>query len=164
MTVRGEGTEIIRGVKPQEVCDFVLDPGQYIKADTKIIWVTKIADTPDGMIAREEGTFLGQKWLRGEVITRYVWDPPYRIDVTLVSGFPKALHAWFEIEEAVDGTKIHHVEELDIGHGPLGALHDRIAGSWFASSVKQEVKEIKRLMEAGERGIGVEGDKNRPKR
>ena len=35
--------------------DFVLDPNQYTKADTKIVWVTKLADTPDGMIAREDG-------------------------------------------------------------------------------------------------------------
>ncbi|MCA1831607.1 MAG: SRPBCC family protein [Actinomycetota bacterium] len=157
MTVRGEGTEIIRGVTPQEVYDFVLDPGQYIKADTKIIWVTKIADTPDGMLGKEDGTFLGKKWLRGSVVTRYVWKPPNSIDVTLVHGFPRSVHAWFEIDEVPEGTRVRHVEELDIGHGIFGLLHDLIAKSWFAESVRQEVREIKRLMEAGERGIGVEG-------
>lgn len=164
MTVRGEGVEIIRGVAPQEVYDFVLDPSQYIKADTKIIWVTKLADTADGMIAKEEGTFLGQKWLRGSVITKYVWDPPHSIDVKLVHGFPRSIHAWFEITAVEGGTRIRHVEELDMGHGLLGLLHDLIARQWFADSVRKEVSEIKRLMEAGERGIGVEGERLRAQR
>jgi Polyketide cyclase / dehydrase and lipid transport len=159
--IRGEGTEVINGVKPQEVYDFVLDPGQYNKADTKIIWVSKIADTADGMIAKEEGTFLGQQWLKGSVITKYVWEPPHSIDVTLVSGFPQSLHAWFEIEEVDGGTKIRHVEELDIGHGPFGLVHDAVARKWFADSVRKEVQEIKRLMEAGERGLGVQGGEQR---
>ena len=38
------------------------------------------------------------------------------------------------------------------GHGPLGWLHDLVAGTWFASSVAAEVAEIGRLLEAGERG------------
>ena len=36
----------MKGVTPDEVFDFVLDPAQYTKADTKIVWVTKLADTP----------------------------------------------------------------------------------------------------------------------
>ena len=55
------------------------------------------------------------------------------------------------------GTRIHHVEELDIGHGPLGWLHDLVAGTWFARSVDAEVAEIGRLLQAGERGRGVAG-------
>jgi hypothetical protein len=156
--IRGEGIEIIKGVTPQEVYDFVLDPSQYIKADTKIIWVTKLADTADGMIAREDGTFLGRKWLKGSVITKYVLNPPTSIDVTLVSGFPKGVHAWFEIDEVEAGTRIRHVEELEIGHGLAGILHDAMARNWFADSVRKEVTEIKRLMEAGERGHGIEGE------
>jgi hypothetical protein len=34
-----------------------------------IVGVTKLADLPDGMIAREDGKFLGR--LPGSVITRY---------------------------------------------------------------------------------------------
>src|SRR5262249_1301160 len=49
--IRGEGTAVVRGVTPADVFYFVLDPAQYTKADTKIVWVTKLADTPDGMIA-----------------------------------------------------------------------------------------------------------------
>jgi hypothetical protein len=82
--IRGEGTAIVRGVTPEEVFYFVLDPAQYTKADTKIVWVTKLADTPDGMIAREDGKFLGL--LPGSVITRYRWEPPNRIDVRLERG------------------------------------------------------------------------------
>jgi hypothetical protein len=148
--VRGEGTAVVRGVTPQEVFDFVLDPAQYTKADTKMVWVTKLADTPDGMLAREDGKFLGR--FRGSVITRYHWRPPFHIDVTLEHGVPRGLHAWFEIEEIPEGTKVRHVEELDLGHGPLGALHDAIAGRWFARSVEAEVAEIGRLLESGERG------------
>ena len=81
--VRGEGSEVIAGVTPQQVFDFVLDPALYTKADTKILWVTRLADIPNGMIAREDGTFLGMRRLRGSVITRYVWKPPHAIDVTL---------------------------------------------------------------------------------
>jgi hypothetical protein len=33
--VRGEGTPVARGVTPDEAFDFVLDPAQYVKADTK---------------------------------------------------------------------------------------------------------------------------------
>jgi hypothetical protein len=148
--VRGEGTTVARGVTCQEAFDFVLDPYQYTKADTKMVWVTKLADTSDGMIAREDGRFLGR--FAGSVITRYRWRPPHQIDVTLEHGVPRRLHAWFEIEEVEGGTRIHHVEELDIGRGPLGALHDLVAGRWFATSVEQEVAEIGRLLEAGQRG------------
>ena len=142
----------MKGVTPQEVFDFVLDPAQYTKADTKMVWVTKIADTPDGMIAREDGRFLGR--LPGSVITRYRWDAPRRIDVTLEHGVPRALHAWFEIDAVDGGTRLRHVEELDMGGGPLGRLHDLVAGRWFADSVRHEVDEIARLLEAGERGRG----------
>ncbi len=153
--VRGEGTTVAMGVTPDEAFDFVLDPAQYTKADTKMIWVTKLADTPDGMLAREDGTFLGR--FRGSVITRYHWERPSSIDVTLEHGVPRRLHAWFKIDAVDGGTRIHHVEELDIGHGPLGWLHDLVAGTWFARSVDAEVAEIGRLLQAGERGRGVAG-------
>ncbi len=148
--VRGEGTAIARGVSPEDAFHFVLDPAQYTKADTKMVWVTKLADTPDGMIAREDGKFLGL--LPGSVITRYRWQVPNRIDVTLEHGVPQSLHAWFEIDAVDGGTRIHHVEELELGHGLLGLLHDLVAGRWFSQSVRQEVAEIARLLEAGERG------------
>ncbi|HLI73527.1 MAG TPA: SRPBCC family protein [Acidimicrobiales bacterium] len=150
--IRGEGTAVVRGVTPEEVFDFVLDPAQYTKADTKIVWVTKLADLPDGMVAREDGKFLGR--FPGSVITRYRWTRPTSIDVTLEHGVPRSLHAWFEIAATDDGTRVHHVEELDLGHGPLGMLHDVLARAWFARSVQQEVAEIARLLEAGERGRG----------
>src|SRR2546427_4913729 len=102
MGVRGEGTVTINGVTPDEVFDFVLDPAQYTKADTKMIWVTKLADTADGMIAREDGRFLGT--FKGSVVTRYRWASPTHIDVTLVHGVPDQIHAWFEIEERDGGT------------------------------------------------------------
>jgi hypothetical protein len=148
--IRGEGTAIVRGVTPADVFYFVLDPAQYTKADTKIVWVTKLAETPDGMIAREDGKFFGL--LPGSVITRYRWEPPHRIDVGLEHGVPRSIHAWFEIEAVDGGTRIHHVEEIDMGWGPLGWLHDVMAGGWFARSVRQEVNEIARLLEVGERG------------
>jgi hypothetical protein len=151
--IRGEGTAVARGVTPQEAFDFVLDPAQYTKADTKMVWVTKLGDTADGMIAREDGRFLGK--FPGSVITRYRWEAPHRIDVTLEHGVPQHLHAWFEIDEVEGGTRIHHVEEMDLGRGPLGWLYDRVGGHWFADSVGQEVDEIARLLEAGERGHGV---------
>jgi hypothetical protein len=75
--VHGEGTAIARGVSAQDAFDFVLDPAQYTKADTKMVWVTKLADTPDGMIAREDGRFLGR--FRGSVVTRYRWTRPERM-------------------------------------------------------------------------------------
>jgi hypothetical protein len=153
--IRGEGTAVARGVSAQEAFDFVLDPAQYTKADTKMVWVTKLADTPDGMLAREDGKFMGR--FPGSVITRYRWEPPNRIDVTLEHGVPAALHAWFEIDEVEGGTRIHHVEEMDFGHGVLGTLYDLAAGRWFSDSVRAEVNEIARLLEAGERGRGVEG-------
>jgi hypothetical protein len=148
--VRGEGTTIAHGVSRDDAFDFVLDPAQYVKADTKMVWVTKLADLPNGMIAREDGKFLGR--FNGSVITRYTWQRPTSIDVVIEHGVPRSLHAWFEITEVDEGTKIHHVEELDLGHGPLGWLHDVLARGWFARSVEAEVNEIGRLLEAGERG------------
>ena len=148
--VRGEGITVARGVSANEAFDFVLDPAQYTKADTKMVWVTKLADIPNGMLAREDGKFLGR--FKGSVITRYRWDRPNHIDVTLEHGVPRSLHAWFEIEDVPDGVRIRHVEELDLGHGILGALHDRFAGRWFAQSVREEVAEIGRLLEDGQRG------------
>lgn len=145
---------MIAGVKPDEVFDFVLDPAQYTKADTKMRWVTKLADLPDGMIAREDGMFMGR--FPGSVVTRYKWEKPNHIDVTLEHGVPENLHAWFEIEERDGGTWMRHVEEMDFGHGPAGYLYDMVARRWFEDAVTKEVAEIKRLMEAGERGRGVE--------
>jgi len=151
--IRGEGSEVVAGVTPQEVFDFVLDPALYTKADTKILWVTKLGDIPNGMIAREDGTFLGVA--KGSVITRYVWKPPHSIDVTLEHGFIRGMHAWFEIEEVPGGTRITHVEEVDFGWGPLGFVHDLLIRGWWQRSVAKEVSEIARLLSAGERGKGL---------
>jgi hypothetical protein len=148
--IRGEGTAAITGVTPDEVFDFVLDPAQYTKADTKMVWVTKLADTPDGMIAREDGRFMGK--FPGSVITRYRWKRPGTIDVTLEHGVPESLHAWFEIDAIDSGTRLRHVEEIEMGHGLLGRLHDVVAGKWFAKSVDLEVAEIARLLSDGQRG------------
>jgi hypothetical protein len=152
--IRGDGEALVEGVTPQDVFDFVLDPAQYTKADTKMRGVTKLADLPDGMIAREDGVFLGR--FPGSVITRYRWEVPHSIDVTLEHGVPSHLHAWFEIRPSDGGTWFRHVEEMDFGHGPAGWLYDLIARQWFARAVTQEVAEIKRLLEAGERGRGPE--------
>jgi hypothetical protein len=153
MTLRGEAAAFVPGVTPQEVFDFVLDPAQYTKADTKIVWVTKLADIDDGMVAREDGRFLGR--FPGSVITRYCWQSPRRIDVTLEHGVPREMHAWFEIDEAIGGTQLRHVETMDFGHGLWGRVYDLIARRWFARSVEQEVSEIARLLRNGERGRGI---------
>ena len=151
--IRGEGTEFIHGVTIDEVYDFVLDPAQYTKADTKIIWVTKLADTDDGMIALEEGRFFG---LRGDVVTRYRWSQDKtRIEVTLVHGLLRSLRAGFDLEAVADGVRIRHFEEIEMAFGPLGRAIELAFGWWLSNSVPQEVREIKRLMEAGERGKGL---------
>ena len=147
--MRGEGIEIIRGVTPEEVFNFVLDDTQYTKADTKIVRITKVADTDDGMIAIEEGKFFG---LPGSVVTRYRWVPFKRINVTLVHGVLKSLNASFDVEPVEGGTRVHHVEEMEMGMGPVGQLFDVGFRTWLENSVRQEVAEIKRLMESGERG------------
>jgi hypothetical protein len=154
VSICGEGEIVVRGVTPEDVFDFVLDPAQYTKADTKMIWVTKLADTDDGMIAREDGRFLGR--FRGSVVTRYRWRAPNRIDVTLEHGVPRALHAWFEIAPVDNGTRLRHVETMDFGRGLLGRVYDLIARRWFVRAVEQEVLEIARLLESGERGRGVD--------
>jgi ribosome-associated toxin RatA of RatAB toxin-antitoxin module len=151
--IHGEGTAVVPGVTPQEVFDFVLDPAQYTKADTKIRGVTCLAETPDGMIAREDGTFLGIA--DGSVITRYRWKAPNSIDVTLEHGAIRALHAWFEIDAVPGGTRIRHVEEVEFGWGPLGWIHDLLIRGWWQRSVRREVDEIARLLAAGERGRGL---------
>jgi len=151
--ISGSGEATVTGVAPQDIFDFVLDPAQYTKADTKMRWVTKLADLPNGMIAREDGVFLGR--FPGSVVTRYVWDPPYHIDVTLEHGVPTHLHAWFEIKEIEGGAWFRHVEEMDFGHGPAGIVYDIVARRWFGEAVDQEVREIKRLLESGERGRGL---------
>jgi polyketide cyclase/dehydrase/lipid transport protein len=153
MTIRGRGSVMIEGVTAQEVFDFVLDPAQYRKADTKVLDVTKLASTRDGMLAREDGLFLGR--FRGSIITQYRWQPPERIDVTVVHGIPESLHAWFNIDETECGTRLEHVEEMTMGHGPFGVVYDWIARAWFEAAVEQEVAEIARLMRAGERGRGI---------
>lgn len=151
--IRGSGEAHVKGVTAQDIFDFVLDPSQYTKADTKMRWVTKLGDIPNGMIAREDGLFMGR--LPGSVVTRYVWDEPHHIDVTLEHGIPSQLHAWFEIRDDDDGAWFRHVEEMDFGHGPAGLVYDLVARSWFAKAVDQEVREIKRLLETGERGRGL---------
>jgi hypothetical protein len=150
--IRGEGSAFIAGVTAQDIFDFVLDPAQYTKADLKVVGVTKIADTDDGMIAREDGKFLGR--FPGSVITRYRWMPPYSIDVVLEHGVPAYMHAWFEIEDREGGAFVRHVEEIAMPR-PFGKLWDLTTKSWFAQSVATEVAEIARLMASGERGRGI---------
>lgn len=151
--IKGEGTELIRGVTIDEVFDFVMDPMQYTKADTKIIWVTKLADTDDGMIGLEEGKFFG---FRGSVVTRYRWTPDKTwIEVTLVHGMLKSLRAGFELEQQADGVKMRHFEEIEMAFGLAGRAIEAAFGWWLSNSVPQEVREIKRLMESGERGKGI---------
>ena len=151
--ISGSGEALVHGVSAQDIFDFVLDPAQYTKADTKMRGVTKLADLPNGMIAREDGMFMGR--FPGSVVTRYVWDAPHHIDVTLEHGIPQQLHAWFEIRDEDGGAWFRHVEEMDFGHGPAGAVYDLVARNWFASAVAKEVSEIRRLLEAGERGRGL---------
>jgi hypothetical protein len=151
--IEGSGEALVAGVSAEDIFSFVLDPAQYTKADTKMRWVTKLGDIPSGMIAREDGLFMGR--FAGSVITRYVWEAPNKIDVTLEHGIPSKLHAWFEIEDRAGGAWFRHVETMDFGHGPLGVVYDLVAGKWFAAAVEQEVAEIKRLLEAGERGRGL---------
>src|SRR2546421_11264417 len=92
--IRGEGEAIIKGVEPQEVFDFVIDPAQYTKADTKIVGVTKLGDTSAGMIAREDGRFLGR--FPGSVVTRHRLQPPTRVGGTPAHRIPPPLHARIE--------------------------------------------------------------------
>ena len=152
--ISGSGEALVDGVSAQDIFDFVLDPSQYTKADTKMRGVTKLADLDSGMIAREDGLFFGR--FPGSVITRYVWEAPNKIDVVLEHGVPSNIHAWFEIEDRDGGAWFRHVEEMDFGHGPLGLAFDALARRWFESAVTQEVAEIKRLLESGERGRGLE--------
>jgi hypothetical protein len=151
--ISGSGEALVHGVTAQDIFDFVLDPAQYTKADTKMRWVTKLADLPNGMIAREDGVFLGR--FPGSVVTRYVWEAPNHIDVTLEHGVPERLHAWFEIRDEEGGAWFRHVEEMDFGHGPAGLAYDLVARKWFSDAVAKEVSEIRRLLEAGERGRGL---------
>ncbi len=141
------------GVSAQDIFDFVVDPAQYTKADTKMVWVTRLAETEDGMIAREDGRFLGR--FPGSVITRYRWRIPHHIDVTLEHGIPAELHAWFEIEDRQGGAWVRHVETMAMPK-PFDRLWDLIAGRWFAESVRREVAEIARLLASGQRGRGVD--------
>lgn len=150
--IRGEGSAFIKHVSAQDIFDFVLDPAQYTKADLKVVGVTKIADTEDGMIAREDGKFLGR--FPGSVITRYRWMPPHSIDVVLEHGVPAYMHAWFEIEDRDGGAFVRHVEELAMPR-PFGKVWDLTTKAWFAKSVAVEVAEIARLMESGQRGRGI---------
>lgn len=140
------------GVSAKDIFDLVLDPVQYTKADTKLIWVTRLAATEDGMIAREDGKFLGR--FKGSVVTRYRWTEPNHIDVTLEHGLPSMMHAWFEIEDREGGAWFRHVETMAMP-APFGRLWDAASGKWFANSVRQEVDELVRLLQSGERGRGV---------
>ena len=149
--VRGEGITVARGVDAGEAFDFVLDPVQYTKADTKMVWVTKLTNMPNGMFGSRG--WKVPRLLQGIGNHPIPMEPaePHQ-DVTLEHGVPRSLHAWFEIEDVSEGVRIHHVEELDLGHGVLGAFHDLVAGRWFADSVREEVAEIGRLLEDGKRG------------
>ncbi len=151
--VRGEGTAVAKGVTPDEVFDFVLDPAQYTKADTKMVWVTKLADTPDGMLAREDGKFLGR--FRGSVITRYRWDRPSTIDVTLEHGVPRRSPCLVR-DRRRRGWNPHPPRRRARPRARPSGLDPRPGGrDLVRRSVDTEVAEIARLLEAGQRGRGV---------
>ena len=89
------------------------------------------------------------------MITHYRWQAPHSIDVVLVRGAIKGMHAWFEIREEAGGTHLRHVEEVEFGWGPIGWIHDLALQRWWQASVAKEVSEIARLMREGERGKGL---------
>jgi hypothetical protein len=150
--ISGEGSAFVHGITAQEVFDFVMDPQQYLKANTRITCITRLAETDEGMIAREDGRFMGR--FEGSVISRYRWDAPRRIDTTLEHGHPAAMHAWWEIEDRADGVWMKHVETLAMPK-PIGRLFDLCARGWLSRSVQHEIDVIAQLLSDGERGRGL---------
>ena len=78
----------------------------------------------------------------GRVVIQPVNYRMFNGDVLIQIGFGSMLEATrsqsivsFEIDQVDGGTRIHHVEEINLGHGVLGALHDLVARNWFARSV-----------------------------
>lgn len=149
--VHAESEAFIAGATAAEVFDFVLDPATLTKADKRYVWVTKLADLPDGMIARADGRLFGR--LPGSVITRYRWLPPHLIEVTLEHGLPQRMDASITIEELDGGTVLRQVEEVEMP-GPLARLWAKAARRWFSRSVDSGVTQVAQLMSLGERGRG----------
>lgn len=150
--ISGEGTAFVPGVSAQEVFDLVLDPNQYLKANHRVVAISCVAPTENGMVAREDGLFMGR--FKGSVISRYTWEPPHRIDTTLVHGNPKDMHAWWEIWEADGGCWMKHTETLTMPP-PAGKLFDLVAARWLRNSVQDEIDKLAELLKSGARGQGL---------
>jgi ribosome-associated toxin RatA of RatAB toxin-antitoxin module len=136
-------------VSPEEAFDLICDPGRFEHCRTKTMGITRLATTEDGMVACCDIRYLDH--VPTSAVTRWHLSPPARVDIVLEHGFPHYLHATWELAPVPSGTRLSYREEIGLGHGLVGRLHDRAAGAWFDRAVATEVTELARLLVSGVR-------------
>ncbi len=145
ITLCGQGTAIIKR-EPKAVLEFVLDVGQYRRADRKIGRVHWIQRQGNTGLVRHGGRFLG--FPTPGVTLAFRLTPYSRLDFN-GEKMPWPLRGFegnFTCEDTADGTQVTHRECFKLG--PLmGAVFKASFGGWLRRDTPAEVIRMKRILE-----------------
>ncbi len=147
----GEGTQVIRRAA-RDIYDFVLDPEQYRRADTKIARVYSLDWRGNQAEIYYRGRFRGLTTPAARQIISV--DPYRRIDIRSKPGtfadYAAPFHGLFILEPLDDGTtKVFHREALD-PRIPFKWLMEPLLGRWLAEDTPAEVMRLKQLLESAD--------------
>ncbi|MGH7776986.1 MAG: type II toxin-antitoxin system RatA family toxin [Candidatus Dormibacterales bacterium] len=127
------------------VRDAVLDPDAYLAGGTKVSQIHLQERTPDGMVARIDGSFGP---FRSSILARYTVHPDH-VDLQMVGPARlRGFHAVFLFEEEPGGVRLTHREEYDFGYPLVTPLVERLMRGWAKRSVTAEVNALKSAAEA----------------
>lgn len=147
--IAGEGTQRIRR-SAKDIYDFILEPEQYRRADTKIGRVHSLQWNGDSAEICYSGRFRG---FRTPAVRQVITVEPYRrIDVRSKPGTFAHLvvpfHGLFVLEELGDGTtNVFHREALD-PPVPMKWLLEPLLRRWLEQDTPAEMVRLKQLLES----------------
>lgn len=147
--IAGESTQIIQ--RPaKDIYEFILNPEQYKRADTKIGHVYSLDWHGHLGEVRYSGRFRG---VRTPAVRQIISVELHRrIDFRSKPGsfahFAAPFHGFFVLEPVdATSTKVFHREALD-PRIPFKWLMERWLGRWLAEDTPAEVMRLKRILEA----------------
>ena len=127
------------------VREAVLDPDAYVLGGTKVSQIHVQERTPDGILARIDGSFGPFK---SSILARYTVHPDH-VDLQMVGPARlRGFHAVFLFEEVPDGVKLTHREEYDFGYPLVTPLVELMMRGWARRSVTAEVNALRMAAEA----------------
>ncbi len=140
----------------EKIFEFVIDPNEYPKADTKITKMEVVERDIKEMRISTRG-YVRFPFLQSSLMLRVKLHPYERIEIESEPGsvsFPGSLvldqfKAEFLFEKTEAGIRTTHVEHYVTKDSFLGRLADRLGASWLKQHMEEiEMLRLKRLVEA----------------